>query len=159
MARADFHYWTLFFLVPSIATVCTAWGHHQERQNASTNVYNPFNRSVILNRASEHYLALIFNEYSDNFTRRISTTRFEDLLHDLNLADAFMILHQKLHSDSQEHKEHERHTRSNNLLSSAGMQRRSKRRSSQGIELVEHSASTRKREKRDAVVNVHVKVS
>lgn len=62
-----------------------------------------------------------------------------------------MILHQTLHSDSQEHKQHERaHTRSNNVRSTAGMQRRSKRRSmgkfSQGIEL------------EDAVVNPRVKV-
>ena len=154
MARADLNYWRLFLLVPSMATVCMAWGHHQGRENASTNVYNPFNRSVILNRASEHYLALIFNEYSDNFTRRISTTRFEDLLHDLNLGDDFMILHQTLHSDSQEHKQHESaHTRRNNVRSTAGMQRRSKRRSmgkfdefSQGTEL------------EDAVVNPRVKV-
>ncbi|XP_074623958.1 metal cation symporter ZIP14-like [Acropora palmata] len=153
MARADLNYWRLFLFVPSMTTVCMAWGQHQERENASTDGYNPFNRSVILNRASEHYLALIFNEYSDNFTRRISTTRFEDLLHDLNLGDDFRILHQKLHSDSQEHKQHERvHTRSNNVLSTAGMQRRSKRRSmgkfdefSQGIEL------------EDAVVNPRVK--
>lgn len=161
MAKVDFNYWRFFLLVPSMATVCMAWGHHQERENVSTNVYNPFNRSVILNRASEHYLALIFNEYSDNFTRRISTTRFEDLLHDLNLGDDFMIQHQKVH------KQHEStHTRSNNVLSTAGMQRRSKRRGmdkfdefSQGIELKEYSTSARKRQKRDAVVNPSVKVS
>lgn len=44
-------------------------------------------RTVALNKASERFLALIFEDYSDNSTRRISASRFNDILKELNLGE------------------------------------------------------------------------
>lgn len=127
-----------------MAAICTAWSAkeqgHEGKENGTAAVYNrPSNRSVILNRASEHYLALIFKEYSDNFTGRISIIRFNDLIHDLRVGDGVMLRHQP-HEDTDEdkhkhkHKDHKHkhkfHTRSTKLLQeefTSGKQRRSKR--------------------------------
>ena len=125
-----------------MAAICTAWSAkeqgHEGKENGTAAVYNrPSNRSVILNRASEHYLALIFKEYSDNFTGRISIIRFNDLIHDLRVGDGVM-LRQQPHEDTDEdkhkHKDHKHkhkfHTRSTKLLQeefTSGKQRRSKR--------------------------------
>ena len=97
-----------------LAALCAAknreQGHHDGNSSSSV-VHDEYNRTVLLNRASEHYLAMIFQEYSDNLTRRISTSRFKDLLHDLNLVEVVVTKTDKRHKDSERHRRN-RHARS-----------------------------------------------
>ena len=61
-------------------------------------------RTVALNKATERFLALIFEDYSDNSTRRISASRFNDILKELNLGEV------TLAEQSTEDKPNEYHT-------------------------------------------------
>lgn len=75
----------VFLLMLSSAT-----DHQQnqpESESPSQGSHDAFNRTVVLNSASERYLAMIFHDYSDNTTGRISAARFKDLLRDLSLGE------------------------------------------------------------------------
>lgn len=92
-----------------LAALCAAKNGEQGHLDGGNDEYN---RTVLLNRASEHYLAMIFQEYSNNLTGRISPSRFNDLLHDLNLGEGVVTKPRQLkHKDSEQHRHH-RHARS-----------------------------------------------
>ena len=61
--------------------------HKQPESESSQGSHDVFNRTVVLNSASERYLAMIFHDYSDNTTGKISAARFKDLLRDLSLGE------------------------------------------------------------------------
>lgn len=61
--------------------------HKQPESESSQGSHDVFNRTVVLNSASERYLAMIFHDYSDNTTGMISAARFKDLLRDLSLGE------------------------------------------------------------------------
>lgn len=80
--------------------------HNEHRSD----FHDVLNRTVVLNSASEHYLAIIFYDYSGNRTDKISAARFKDLLRDLNLGGKVAVTKT---SPSQESSEsHKRHVRS-----------------------------------------------
>ena len=58
-----------------------------ERDHNSSPSPSEHKRTVALNKPSERFLALIFEDYSDNLTRPISASRFNDILKELNLGD------------------------------------------------------------------------
>ena len=112
MAFANLRFRRLFIIIALLAALCAAKyrGHgHLDGNSSSSADHGDYNRSVLLNRASEHYLALIFQEYSDNLTGRISATRFNDLLHNLNLGEVVVTRPGPQNKDS---KQHHRHSRS-----------------------------------------------
>ena len=80
--------------------------HKQPDSESSQGGHDVFNRTVVLNSASERYLAMIFHDYSDNTTERISAARFKDLLRDLSLGEK--VLKTKTAS-LQEHESSESH--------------------------------------------------
>lgn len=88
MAFFDLQLKRLFILV-SFWTLSLAadGGHNKHGNDSSPGIHDDFNRTVVLNSASEHYLAMIFHDYSDNATEKISAARFKDLLRDLNLGE------------------------------------------------------------------------
>ena len=61
--------------------------HKQLDNDSSHGSHDVFNRTVVLYSASEYYLGMIFHDYSDNTTGKISATRFKDLLRDLSLGE------------------------------------------------------------------------
>lgn len=115
MAFSNLRFRRLFIIMALLAALCAAKNReqgHLDGNSSSSVVHDEYNRTVLLNRASEHYLAMIFQEYSDNLTGRISTSRFKDLLHDLNLGEVVVTKTGQLkHKDSEEHRR-KRHARS-----------------------------------------------
>ena len=71
----------------SVATSADERGHEEHGSKSSPEIHHAFNRTVVLNSASEHYLAMIFHDYSDNATEKISAARFKDMLRDLRLGE------------------------------------------------------------------------
>ena len=71
----------------SILSSATDHRHKQPHNDSSRGSHDVVNRTVVLNSASERYLAMIFHDYSDNTTRKISAARFKDLLRDLSLGE------------------------------------------------------------------------
>lgn len=128
------------------------------------------NRTVVLNRASEQYLAMIFQDYSDNSSGRISAPRFKDLLQDLSLGEPVILEKStKKHSKDSVERDH-RHTRSYNgppgklAREFAGQQRRQNRRSvgefkdapnSRYFVSHENRANSRDRKRRDEHSDSH----
>lgn len=102
----------LLHLMSFMAALCPASTKRvdvDDRGNSSSDFHDHFNRSVLLNNASEYYLGMIFEEYADNLTEIISAKRFKDLLHDLKLGEAVVTSGQVTQKDSDSH---HRHTRS-----------------------------------------------
>lgn len=82
--------------------------HKQSDRESSQGGHDVFNRTVVLNSATEQYLAMIFHDYSDNATGKISAARFKDLLRDLSLGEK--VLKTKT-TPLQEHESSESHHR------------------------------------------------
>ena len=98
MVFGNLRFMRLLYLMPFVAALCSA----SNKRNSSSDFHDAFNRSVLLNRASEYYLGMIFEEYAENLTGIISAKRFKDLLHDLKLGETVVTSGQS----------HHRHTRS-----------------------------------------------
>lgn len=86
MAFIDLQFRRLLIFVSLLMLSSATDGHNNNTSTPGIHE-DVFNRTVTLNRASEHYLAMIFHEYSDNSTEKISAVRFKDLLRDLNLGE------------------------------------------------------------------------
>lgn len=71
----------------SMLSSATDHRHKQPDSDSSIGSHDVFNRTVVLNSASERYLAMIFHDYSENTTGIISAARFKDLLRDLSLGE------------------------------------------------------------------------
>ena len=80
-------------------------------------------REVILNHASEHYLAMIFHDYSDNASSRISTERLKGLLFDLKLGEK----RPTSSDESTKHHHNRRSVRSRGVEQNQAQSRRRKR--------------------------------
>ena len=74
----------LFICLPLMVVLCSTTGGRDHNSSPSPSEHQ---RMVALNKASERFLALIFEDYSDNSTRRISASRFNDILKELNLGE------------------------------------------------------------------------
>lgn len=163
----------LLHLMSFMAALCPASTKRvdvDDRGNSSSDFHDHFNRSVLLNSASEYYLGMIFEEYADNLTEIISAKRFKDLLHDLKLGEAVVTSGQVTQKDSDSH---HRHTRSldgpsREIVSRfAGQQTKHRHRGSPvdelnllNEELQRNSARSKKRNRRniDENRNSHEKV-
>ena len=109
MACLDLRLKILFILVP-LWKVSMATDDEHNHSEHSSDFHDVLNRTVVLNSASEHYLAIIFYDYSGNRTEKISAARFKDLLRDLNLGGKVAVTKA---SPSQESSDsHNRHARS-----------------------------------------------
>lgn len=96
----------------SLPSSATDHRHKEPDSDSSNGSHDVFNRTVVLNSASERYLAMIFHDYSDNTTGKIFAARFKDLLRDLNLGEKVPVtktssLHEQESSESRD-----RHSRS-----------------------------------------------
>ncbi|PFX24235.1 zinc transporter ZIP10-like [Stylophora pistillata] len=92
MAICDLHFSRLFYFMMafsmlSTATIAGQIINRNDSLSSSSNKNDFLNRTVVLNDASEHFLDLIFHEYTDNLTEKISIARFKDLLNVLNLGE------------------------------------------------------------------------
>ena len=85
----------------SMLSSATDHRHKQPDSDSSIGSHDVFNRTVVLNSASERYLAMIFHDYSENTTGKISAARFKDLLRDLSLGEEVPRTEQQESSDSQ----------------------------------------------------------
>lgn len=74
----------LFIYLPLMLVLCSMTSGRDHNNSPSPSEHK---RTVALNKATERFLALIFEDYSDNSTRRISASRFNDILKELNLGE------------------------------------------------------------------------
>lgn len=112
MAFFDLQLKILFILVSFWTLSLAADGGHDKHGNDSSPGVHDFNRTVVLNSASEHYLAMIFRDYSDNATEKISAATFKDLLRDLNLGEKVSVTKSSSSQESPESRHRRRHARS-----------------------------------------------
>lgn len=89
MSFYDLHFRRLFIFVALSMLFSATTGQvvNNDSLSSSSDLHDVFNRTVVLNSASEHFLDMIFHEYSENVTEKISIARFKDLLKDLNLGN------------------------------------------------------------------------
>ena len=143
--------------------------HKQSDSGSSQGGHNVFNRTVALNSASERYLAMIFHDYSDNTTGRISATRFKDLLRDLSLGEKVLktkTTSLQQHESSESHHDH-RNSRSYDEQEGAfgefggrffeqrsRQKRRSTEQSKRETKLVSHGSPARSRDRKQRNVEV-----
>ena len=99
----------LLIILMSLSVLSSATDHRHKQPHSDHGSHDVANRTVVLNSASEWYLALIFHDYSDNTTRTISAARFKDLLRDLSLGEK---VPNTKSSSQQEHESHHRNSRS-----------------------------------------------
>lgn len=108
-----------------LAVLCSATNEQADHNDSKSGVHDALNTTVVLNRASEHYLGMIFQDYSDNLTGRISVARFKDLLQDLNLGEVAVTSPGQAAVENSEH----RNRQSRSYSGFAGPYRRQNRRS------------------------------
>ena len=173
MAICNCRFGRLFVFMLLLAALCSATDEqyqHDYGKSSSGGHDADNNRTVVLNRASEQYLAMIFQDYSDNSSGRISAPRFKDLLQDLSLGEP--VISEKStrkHSKDSVERDH-RHTRSYNgppgklAREFAGQQRRQNRHSvgefkdapnSRYFVSHENRANSRDRKRRDEHSDSH----
>jgi len=159
MAFSDLRFWRLFIFMVLLEALCLAADEqdHNDDHSSSSSVHHELNRTVVLSPASERYLAMIFQDYSDNLTGKISAPRFNDLLHDLGLGEVVVTRGQAKQEPTAEHRRHS-WSYEGSPSEFAGQQRRRTRRSedefkSKTQHLVSHRnpASSRDRKRRDIV--------
>ena len=99
--------------LPLMLALCSMTSGRDHNSSPSPSEHR---RTVALNKASERFLALIFKDYSDNSTRRISASRFNDILKELNLGEVTSA------EQSTEHKPNEYHTHEHRSVKQPSLQ-------------------------------------
>ena len=157
-----------FIILVSLSMLSSATDHQHKQldSDSSQGSHDVINRTVVLNSVSERYLAMIFHDYSDNTTGKISAARFKDLLRDLSLGEKVpktkrSSLQEQESSENHHHRDSRSYDEQAGVFGEfagrfSGQQSRQKRRSTKQSKretrsqpnLVSHGSSARSRDRK-----------